>query len=348
MSQLRKDPISNSWVIISNERGKRPSDFGAVRPQRKRSFCPFCEGNESVTPAEIRAIRKAGTEANQKGWDIRVIPNKFAVLRVEGEIDKQAEGGLYDVMNGIGAHEVIIEHPDHNLDLDDFTDEHRTNLLQIIQERINDLHKDLRLRYVQIFKNYGEIAGASLEHPHSQLIATPVVPLRIKSGLLAAQYHYKRKQRCLFCDMYRYEMKTKIRLIHTTKHFIAFAPFASRFPFEICIMPKKHRAEFTQVPLEELKDLSIILRIILMALRITLTDPPYNMILNNAPNLLSKPSKWQNIQEDFHWHIEIIPRLTKMAGFEWGTGFYINPTPPEEAANYLREVIIPNDLLRNG
>ncbi|MBN3033914.1 MAG: galactose-1-phosphate uridylyltransferase [Candidatus Saganbacteria bacterium] len=345
MPELRKDPISDRWVVISTERGRRPSDFGTSAVGAEGAgvkFCPFCEGNESKTPQEIVAWRKAATLPNTAGWDVRVIPNKFPALIIEGEVNRTGTG-IYDMMSGIGAHEVIVETPRHGENIPDLPDEHVEKILWAYKQRIVDLEKDQRFRYILVFKNYGTAAGASLSHPHSQLIATPITPRYVKLELTNSRDYFQEKERCIFCDMIRQELGAGERLVYENEYFVVFAPFASRFPFELWLLPRRHEYGFQQLPDEERIQLARCLKDILLRLRQTLNDPPYNYVLHTAPNPVQRPGKpdyWGTIQYDFHWHIEIIPRLTMQAGFEWGSGLYINPTAPEEAAKYLREVKI--------
>jgi UDPglucose--hexose-1-phosphate uridylyltransferase len=325
-------------VIIATERGRRPSDFLVEAEPTESRFCPFCHGNEDKTPPEIYALRENGTAPNTPGWSVRVVPNKFPALAIEGDLNREGIG-LFDRMNGIGAHEVVIESPNHQIVLADQPVEHFARILSVYQNRISDLMNDLRLRYILVFKNQGSVAGASLSHPHTQIIATPVTPRIVSMELDSAKEHYDRKERCLFCDILSQEIKDGNRIITRNSDFVCFAPFASRFPFEVFLMPIKHCHDFAEENPNKLYSLASSLKDILWRLKASLNNPPYNFVLHTAPNTRAKrPSHWQTLAFDFHWHIEIIPRLTKMAGFEWGTGFYINPTPPEDAAKYLREI----------
>ena len=339
MSMLRKDPLSGGWVIIATERGKRPSDFGSVSAQTKGGFCPFCEGHETLTPPEIIAFRGSNTAPNSPGWRVRTIPNKFAALRIEGDLDRQGEG-IYDKMNGIGAHEVIIETTDHMGDMSSYPLNHLSELIKMFKERSADLENDERFRYIQIFRNHGATAGASMEHPHSQLIALPIIPRWVKEELTSSLNHWESKERCLFCDIKNQEIATQKRVVYENNGFLVFEPFAAKFPFETWIIPKRHNSDFKTISDQDIHLFSEALQKALLALYKSLSDPPYNLIIHSAPIIRKNDGeKFKGIKDDFHWHVEIIPRLTKVAGFEWGTGFYINPTPPEEAAQYLREVI---------
>jgi UDPglucose--hexose-1-phosphate uridylyltransferase len=329
--ELRREPVSGRWVIISTERAARPTDFKINTQIIKSSFCPFCEGNEDKTPPEILAYRDNGAKANTGGWRVRVVPNKFPALQIEGEQNKRGEG-IYDTMNGIGAHEVIIESPRHIKSLTALDNGNVAEVLVCYRDRLIDLKNDKRFAYGLLFKNVGSSAGASLEHTHSQLIVTPIVPQLIENEMANAKTFYKHRGRCLFCDMIQQEIDTDSRVIISTDNFVAFAPFASRFPFEIWILPKKHEAHFENLQKFEADELATVLKSVLASLEAVLEFPPYNYIIHSAPFNI-------NESESFHWHIEIIPRLTNIAGFEWGTGFYINPTPPEQAAETLRNSI---------
>ena len=338
MNELRKDPILGNWVIISPERGKRPQSF--TQPQRlvkKKRVCPLCSGNENLTPPEIYALRSKKSKSNTRGWRVRVVPNKFPAL----DRDKELVGerlGMFDVMSGFGSHEVIIETPSHSKNLKNQSIKELSEVLRTFQRRIEDLYEDKRLRYCLIFKNEGWEAGASLEHPHSQLIATPVIPKRIREELAGSKDYFKRKRRCIYCDILGQEKKSGERIVYENKEYISFCPFASRFPFEIWLLPKRHSAHFcSQITKKNTPLLADALRTTMRKLDSALYNPQYNYVVHTAPNPISRHGYSKNIDRDFHWHIEIIPRLTRAAGFEWGADFYINPMAPEEAARSLRE-----------
>ncbi len=262
-----------------------------------------------------------------------MVANKFPALGIEGSLNRQGEG-LYDKMNGIGAHEVIIETPKHELTLATLPVRQVEDVLWAYRDRIIDLKKDRRFKYILIFKNHGDAAGASLEHTHSQLIALPVVPKRVTEEVEGAREHYNFKERCIFCDIIRQETESKIRLISENDGFLAIAPFASRFPFEMWIIPKTHQCAFEESQKREFEQLAPMLKDMLARLDRVLDFPAYNYIVHTSPI-------GESAQDYYHWHMEIMPKLTKVAGFEWGTGFYINPTPPEESAKFLREAAVP-------
>lgn len=340
MPELRKDPVIGRWVIIATERAKRPQDFKIEKGQPFKDACPFCQGNEALTPPEIFAVRRSQSKPDQPGWEVRVVSSIAPVLQREGELGRRGKG-MYDLMNGIGVHEVIIETPEHIANIADLEEGHIVKVIDCYIERFSQLEKDKRLKYVLIFKNYGRTAGAGpIRHSRSQLIATPVNPKRVKEELVGAKKYFEYKERCVFCDIIRQELQSKERVIIEIDGVVAISPFASRFPFEIWILPKEHSCDFFTIKPELRRDLAGIIKRVMLKLKIALDDPPYNYILHTAPFRRPKEDYWKTIDEDYHWHIEIMPRLTRVAGFEWGTGFYLNPTTPEEATRILREARI--------
>jgi len=338
MSELRWDPLKRHWVIIAADRGRRPNDFlTADPPPTPMTSCPFCYGNEDKAPHEIFAIRPSGPP-DSPNWRVRVIPNKYPVLRVEGDL-KSWGHGLYDVMNGIGAHEIIIETPDHAKGMADLSPEEITEVLKAYRFRILDLRRDLRFRYMVLFKNHGLRAGATLSHSHSQLIAVPLVPPVTVTELKVCRDFFDQKGRCIFCDIIEFELHAGDRIVKDFPGYVIFAPFASCLPFELRLFPKRHSHDFALLDDIELGELAVAMKDMLVRLKEVLNDPAYNFILHSSPSLMPRPGKpdfWSSIEYDYHWHIELVPRITPIAGFEWGSGFHINPTPPEEAAAFLR------------
>ncbi len=333
MSELRKDPIIDRWVIISQERGKRPSEFSSLKQEKRSGFCPFCVGNEDVVPPEILAYRQPGSQANDANWRLRVVPNKFPALHIEGDLIRRGDG-VYDMMNGIGAHEIVIENPDHQATLATMPIDAVKDVLWAFKDRIHDLAGDKRFRYVMVFKNHGRAAGATLEHSHSQIIALPIVPKRVKEEVDGAKKYYDYKERCAFCDIIQQEINQGVRMVNENHEFVAICPYAPRFPFETWILPKHHSHDYQEISKEMIEGLALILSDTLKRTNRVLDTPPFNFVLHTAP------VNHHDVSDHFHWHIEIIPKLTRVAGFEWGTGFYINPTPPEESAKFLRDAKI--------
>jgi len=329
LPELRRDPITGRWVIISTDIARRPTDFAQDHVvARGDPHCQFCAGQEHRTPAEVLAYRDGGGP-NQGGWRLRVVPDKFPALRVEGDFHRQGEG-IYDRMSGIGAHEVIIETPEHVVNQADLAESHIEDIFWAYRDRILDLRKDRRLRFILLFKNHGTAGGSTIEHTHTELIALPVVPKRVQEEIEGAKRYYDFKERCICCDIAHQELAAAHRVVLETDHFVAFCPYAPRFPFETWILPLKHRSHFEESDAAEIRNLAWVQRAILRKIDKVLEHPPYNWMVHSSP-----------VQDaalpHYHWHIEIIPRLTRVAGFEWGSGFYINPTPPEEAAKFLRE-----------
>jgi UDPglucose--hexose-1-phosphate uridylyltransferase len=330
MPELRRDPVTGRWVIISTDRQKRPNDFRIERVATiGREQCPFCPGREALTPPEVLSYRQNGGAPNSPGWDVRVVPNKFPALQVEGTLDREGEG-MFDRMNGIGAHEVIIETPDHDRPFAAMSEPEIERVLSAYRERILDLKRDFRLKHLLVFKNHGGAAGATLDHPHSQLIALPVVPDFVREELDGARKHFELKARCIYCDIVHQELHDGRRVVQENADIVAIAPYAPRFAFETWLLPKTHGSRFEETPRHVSESLARLLKSVLQRLDRALESPPWNLVLHTAPT--------SEAAESYHWHVEIMPRLTRVAGFEWGTGFYINPTAPEETAKVLRSV----------
>lgn len=343
MSELRYDPIKHRWVIIASERKMRPSEF--LVPQRQAgpaadaSGCPFEYGQEQRTPHEILSIPRARPGSGGPNWQVRVVPNRYPVLRVEGQVEREGIG-IFDRLSGVGAHEVIVENPDHFRETADLAVDELLQVLVACRSRLLDLRRDPRLRYNLLFKNKGREAGASLSHPHWQLIATPIIPTVVVQELKMAREHFGRKERCIFCDVIGLEQRLGVRVALETERFVAISPFAAAFPFETWVLPRNHSHDLAAASDDELRGLAIILRDLLRRMRVLLNDPPYSLVLHTAPSphpRVGQPDYWSTIEYDFHWHLEFIPRITRVAGFEWGSGYTINPTPPEEAARFLNE-----------
>jgi len=330
MAELRQDAVSGRWVIVATERAARPHDFFVGRGESKSGFCPFCEGNEDRTPPEVMAVRAAGSEPNTPGWRLRVVPNKFPALQPATALDDHGSR-LYPAVGGHGAHEVIIETPRHLVSPSDLPPEQFRLVMEAYCDRARALGRRDGVRYVLIFKNVGEGAGASIEHAHSQLIAVPVMPKRVDEEMRRCANFYDEHGSCLFCDMVQSELQSGERVIVERDGFVALSAYAARFPFEFWVLPTDHASQFHRTDRDRIPALAAILQEAIARLEVVLHDPPFNYAVHTAPASAGNT-------ESYHWHIEVIPRVTRVAGFEWGTGFYINPMEPERAAEHLREV----------
>ena len=356
MSELRQDPTTREWVIIATERRRRPHEFGndfsskkdnETNLQEYSKDCPFCPGNEYLSPHETASYRTLGTNLNSKGWWVRVIPNKFAALSLNFEENAKVYEGIRSVnpdfsgyffpratevfrtKPGIGAHEVVIDTPKHNEQLPFFSDKQIQELFLMYRERYLNLRVNSKFKYIIIFKNSGANAGTSIVHSHSQIIATPVIPLTLRNNISQARFYYDEVGRCIFCDMIQAEIVDGRRIILQTADFIVFHPFASTSPFETWIMPLSHEPCFSNMSADKTKDLAVIVKKILKGMYDALNDPDYNFVFNNPPIADEK-------EDYYHWSLRIIPRLTMKAGFEIGTGMSINTAIPEETAEFMR------------
>ncbi|MCC6759199.1 MAG: galactose-1-phosphate uridylyltransferase [Candidatus Omnitrophica bacterium] len=331
MSEVRRDPIIGRWVIVYKpENSLGPADYEkSVHTLKQGAVCQFCNGREAQTPPEVDAIR-AGYAPNTPGWLARVVPNKFPALRIEGELNRRGNG-VYDMSNGVGAHEVLVETPDHAKNFADYSLDEAVNVIKMYQSRSASLGRDKRFKYIMIFKNFGQSAGASVEHAHSQIIALPLVPKYVAEELEGAEKYYGFRGRCVFCDMIQQEYQDQRRIITSNDGFLSFCPFVPRYPFESWIFPKDHNSDFVSMQDLEREQLAGILKDVLLRMKICLSNPSYNFYLHVKPV--------DDDNKSYHWHIEIVPQLTRVAGFEWGTGFYVVRTAPSVAAEYLRGAI---------
>ncbi|MBP1761569.1 MAG: UDP-glucose--hexose-phosphateuridylyl transferase [Firmicutes bacterium] len=330
MSELRRDLVKNNWVSVAEHRALKPNDFPIAKKALESSvmgaFCPFCEGNEQFTPPEIAAYRE-DSEPNTKGWLVRAIPNKFSAFELEGELEETCLG-VFSRYNGLGKHEVIIEAPEHDIDFHQLSVERMEIILKIMRDRYNDLACDKRIKYIQIYKNRGIFAGASLEHSHSQIVALPLVPAE-NQGMID---YYKEKHHCLLCDILAQEMSDE-RLVAESEAFILLCPYAPRFPYETWIIPKNHKEHFGGISAAEIQDLAKIIKKFSNVMIESLADPSYNLVINTAPVNV-------DYQPGYHWYIELTPRLLVNAAVEIASGIYINPVAPELAAAMLREKML--------
>ena len=334
MPELRRDLISHKWVITGTQNEEEFLSSLNLKPKDVNGECFFCEGNETKTLPEIYSIRKFDTHPNTPGWQVRVVPSKSAVFKIEGDVGKVGRG-IYDLMNNIGAHELIIESPQHVKNICDLPVEQILLVLKVYQTRLRDLNNDERLRYALIFKNQRPQSPYRYGHTHSQLAALPLTPKAIKDELTSAKNYFSYKERCLFCDIVHQEQKDKNRIVEENPDYISFVPFAAKFPFELSIMPKRHNADYRLESESSLKNLAQILKESLSKIAKTLSDPPLNYILHTIPYMRPKPDYWKTINSDFHWHIEVYPQISEITGFELGSGCHIEPLLPEICAKLL-------------
>jgi UDPglucose--hexose-1-phosphate uridylyltransferase len=329
MPELRQNFFTKEWVIIATERAKRPEELATHRvvppiPAFVET-CPFCPGNESKTPAEVlRAPAADGT------WAVRVIPNKFAALSSEVQPTRSLQH-LRRRIDGFGFHEVIIDSPDHARYMGLLPDDQVASILKVYRERYNVLSVDRRVNHITIFKNHGADAGASLQHPHSQLIATPVIPSQVRHRLHEALRHYDDVGECMFCHMVEREVEDQVRIVIKGEHFVAMEVFAAATPFATHIFPLRHMASFGDINDLEIADLARVLRTLLAKLYVGLENPDLNFTVRSGPTEYTGA-------RHFHWYVSVIPRLTRVAGFELGSGMFINTVLPEAAAEFLRKV----------
>lgn len=330
MSELRRDPTTLEWVIIADERAMRPHDL--VRKEAdppSADFderCPFCPGHEQMTPPELLTEVLPGSE---RPWDVRVVPNRYPALRPDAPFE-EGDDDFFSRFGGTGAHEVVIDSPFHNREMARLDDRQVEGVLRVYRQRYNALKRDPHVKLIIVFKNKGSVAGTSLPHPHSQIVATPVEPPLARRRYNVARTYYAGCGRCLYCDILEKERSAGRRVVMETDRFLAFHPFASRWPFETWIMPKKHRSSFGDASSEELAELAPLLGSVLRGLQDKLGDPDYNLVVHSAPTK-------DSVKPYFQWHVQIVPRLTTAAGFEIGSGMYINTAVPEETAAFIRD-----------
>ncbi len=334
MPELRQDPVTGSWVTLCPNRTKRPTDLAkSSTTALSTGFCPFCPGNEQETLPETFAFRFNG-EPNQPGWTTRVFPNRFPALQLNADPEPAAAStGLYQSRDGFGAHEVIVDCPEHVISMADTTADNIANVFLAFQERIKVFKLDRRLNYTILFKNHGEPAGASLQHSHSQLMSLPMIPARVQEELKGSEQYFNLHQRCVFCDLVKHDLVNQERLLYQDDYVTVIAPYAPRLAYETWILPKQHASHFEFAVPELIQSLARALQTLLQQIDRGLGYPAYNYVLHQGaahdPQL-----------PYFHWHLEVIPRVARIAGFEWGTGYFVNHTTPEQSAAYLRDIKI--------
>ena len=332
INQLRKDPTSGHWAVIVPKTVAENLKKPQVPVSAENYSCSFCEGRENETPVEIYSIRGTNTPANTPGWQIRVIPDQDPIFQIHGDTNNRAQG-IYDIINGIGAHEIVIESPNHTENLLSFSESKLKELIQVYQFRINDLKQDLRFVYVLAYKYFRALHKH--KHPYSYILATPITPSRVKDELLQSQQYFQYKNRCLFCDIIRQELEERIRIIAQNEYFAAFSPFASRSPFEVWITPLAHETFFEKNT--QTQELANILHLILQKLKIIIPQIEFNLVIHTGPNKNSVPrlGYWRTLERDFHWHIEIKPNIPSLLTFREDTGIVVNYIPPEKATEIM-------------
>jgi UDPglucose--hexose-1-phosphate uridylyltransferase len=332
MAELRRDPISGRWVVIAAERAQRARQHGAANHSTPAEPCPFCAGNEALTPPEVWAARASNTEANQPGWRVRVVTNKYPALDCHSRSPDGADR-FYQTRAGLGVHEVIVECPDHVTNMAELGDDQVADIVRAYRERLAVLRQDPRWRYFLIYKNQGDRAGATFEHLHSQLVALPGVPRDARDEIAGAKGHFAATGRCIYCEMIERELADGKRIVFVHDQFIALCPFAPRFSYETWILPKDHAAVFENSAPRELGQCAVALRETIRRLNRALDNPPFNYFIHSLPADGSLP-------QSYHWHLEILPQIFRAAGFELGTGANINGVTPEAAAELLRDVAL--------
>ncbi len=339
MNQLRRDPITGIWTIIV-QNGKELAELKSdsanhFAHKQEGDTCLFCQGRENETPSEIFAFRQNGSKRNEPGWRVRVVPEKYPVLQIHGDLNNRGYG-MYDMYDGIGAHELVIESPEHRKGLADLNEPELEEVLTAYRERILDLKLDPRFRYVLVHKHVSDSLEPHARHAVTHVLASPITPQRVREEFLNAQQFFAMKERCLICDVIRQESDDAQRIVAENESFIALCPFAARTPFETWILPKRHETFYEWN--NELPGLARLMRGVLVKLHELLGDPNYVMEIHSGPNLNAGKQRgyWKTVEKDFHWHIEIAPRLRGYASYESGLGFHVNWVPPERAAELMR------------
>ncbi len=335
MPELRKDPITDRWVIISASRGKRPSDYLTSVIKNQDTISPFAPGNEQETPPEIYALRPKNTRPNTAGWQLRVVPNKYPAVVMNGAYMENPEASteLFTALPGTGIHEVIIDMPEPDKRLEELTAGQITEVFKVFRQRLGEHRKEPRLKYALIFKNHGPAAGATLCHSHCQLIALPMVPAQVTAELSGSRQYYQKMKRCIFCDLIEQELKNEVRVVYDTEAVVALSSFAARVPYETWILPRAHFSHFETASDVLLEELSVVFKTVMQKINTALQKPSYNFVLHTGPLR-------EEALVNYHWHLEILPRVANVAGFEWGTGMFINSISPEEAAVRLKKIVI--------
>ncbi len=335
MTHLRRDPIRGHWTVIAPDRSRRPDEFVVrVSESDNGEPCPFCPGNEAMTPPEIASVRPDASAPNTPGWQVRVVPNRYPALSLADAPDTSLvhdAGELFRAHPALGVQEIVVATPEHHRHGADLGADHWDTVLAACQDRMDQLARDPRIKQVVLFVNHGARAGASRHHAHLQIMALPLPSSAAGRELLNARSYRQRHDRCLFCEVLSRELADGRRVVRADDVAVTHAPWASRVPFELSLTPRAHHASFLKVPPAERRRVAAHLRQILRGLRRLFGDLPYNWVLHTVPTQETDP-------QVYHWHLDVLPRLGQQGGYEWGTGGFINPVAPEEAAAALREV----------
>jgi UDPglucose--hexose-1-phosphate uridylyltransferase len=335
MAELRRDPIHGHWVAMVPEREDSVLNRPRLQPPSPIDS-PFMPGAipEKDLPIEITVV--PAPEGSQTDWLVKVLANRLPVLTPDVAMDRSGLG-IYDNMSGVGAHEIIVESPQPDSTFFSRPAEHNEVVLQTLKNRITDLKRDIRLRYIFPIKEHGPLAGAKLAHPLIQLLATPYIPVFVKIELENTQKYFLFKDRCIYCDMIRQEIGFGERIVAENQGFVALCPYASRFPFEVWVLPKKHQSDFACEDDTLMSPLGEMLGDLHTRLDHALSDPDYHWSIHSSPNPVPRDGFWKTLKDDYHWHIRLIPRFYLESAYTWSTGIFTNPIYPETAARYLRE-----------
>ena len=331
MPEMRKDIVTGCWVVVATARARRPGDLIGCPEEAVAAMeepCPFCPGNETMTPPEVMAVRPPGSKPDTPGWSLRVVPNKYPAFSLEREGESES-GTLFPSRPATGIHEVIVHSPSHTHDLEGLSKEEVVNVVETYRERYRLHAADPLIKYIQIIINHGRGAGASQDHPHSQLFGIPIVPPVIRNEITGSSRYGKRRGSCVFCDIIAREISEGERVISEYGSFLVYTPFASRLPFEACIIPRYHQGSLGDMNREQVVELASVIKETLVRYEDRLGGISYNLFTHSAP---CDGKDYGS----FHWHLVILPRLTVPGGFEWGTGVMINVVRPEDAAEFLR------------
>lgn len=341
MTEFRRDPLIRRWVVTGFAKSDRREDLIPDPDKNRQGPCPFCEGNEYLTPPENYAVRKAGSAANGPGWDIRVVPNRGTDLHIV-ELQKRAHGGVYDLQNASGIHETVVETPKHIVRFSELSVAQIAQVLRTFQLRYEEHKKNHLLKGLLIFRNHGRGAAGIFDHTHSQMVSLPFIPKAVADEVAGARHYYEMKTRCIFCDMISEETRIGQRVVLENAGYFAWCPFASRFPFEVWILPKRHQSEFLYADSGTFQDLARILKESLMRIEAVLGDSALSFVLHTAPLRLDVTEDGSYLGDVYHWHIELLPHAFPAGAFEWGGDFYLSPPTPEQCARLLNQAAIPD------